>query len=123
MTKKFITELKLCFSSCDLSQQTFRVSILEKCFESICTKFRRRLTLIKQPLRNLLNDIEIHPEISGLKKLSAVKKSIVAFEQDVDKVSKILKAMKEETPIIGKLFTENDNNLQDIEEILDFLIR
>ena len=111
MTKKFITELKLCFP-CDakLSQQTFRVSILEKCFESICTKFRKRLTLIKQPLRNLLNDIEIHPEISGLKKLSAVKKSIVAFEQDVDKVSKVLKGMKEEAPIIGKMFSESENN-------------
>ena len=119
-----MTELEFCLTTdTKLTQQSFRVTILEKCFESICSKFRKRLTLINQPLRNLLNDIEINPEISALKKLSAVKKSIVAFEQDVEKVSKVLKVMKEETPVMGKLFNEDDHSIQDIEHIIDFLIR
>ena len=69
----------------DNNNQPFVITILEKAFESIISKFRKRLALIRPPLEKLLLQIETKPDITGLKKLFAVKKSVSHFQQNVEK--------------------------------------
>ena len=58
------------------SDLVFAFQILEKALESIMKKFRKNLKLIKPPLNNLMNMIETVPNISGLKMLLALKKTL-----------------------------------------------
>ena len=49
---------------------------------------------IKRPaLEMLLQQIEIQPETTGLKRLLAVKKSLVEFEQRVEHVMKVVQQL------------------------------
>ena len=124
LTKKFVNDdLRYDFQNDLDNPQTFGVNIMEKCFESIFTKFRKRLTLIKPPLETLVQQIESKPDITGLKKLLAVKKSVVQFQQDVEIVHKALKDLSTELDTLNtmKLMTNTDDT-DDLEEFLDFLL-
>ena len=117
LTQKFVK--KLIEPEKDMDAHCFALNILEKALESIVNKFRKRLTLIKPPLEKLLLQIETKPEISSLKKLFAVKKSISCFIQDVENVSKILKEVRTEIEACIKIM---DSDVTDMDDILDFLI-
>ena len=118
LTRKFIRQLKT--SETDQHSQCFALNILETAVDSIINKFRKRLTLIKPPLEKLLLQIETDPQISSLKKLFAVKKSISNFTQNVENVRKVLKEVRSEA---AESFAKLDNiDLIDLDETLDYLI-
>ena len=90
LTKKFIDqECKSLQRNND--NQSFAANILEGAVESIISKFRKRIRLIKPPLDKLMMQVETKPTTSALKKLFAVKKGVNQFQLDVDNVSKKLK--------------------------------
>ena len=50
--------------------------------------------MIKRPaLEMLLQQIELHPETTGLKRLLAVKKSLLEFEQRVEHVMRVIQQL------------------------------
>ena len=67
------------------------------------------------PLKSLLNDIETNPVITNIKKLVAVKKSVIEFQQDVEKVRKVLKDLTDESYF--------PDCIQDFGHISEYLIR
>ena len=95
--------------------------ILEKAVESVCLKYKKRLALTKVPVEKLMEQIERNPDIIELKKLFAVKKSILSFQQTVESITKVLKDLRKEYD------TFHDMKLgikakDDFEDILEYLI-
>ena len=119
LTKKFIDqECKSLQRNHD--NQSFAANILEGAVESIISKFRKRIRLIKPPLDKLMIQVETKPTTSALKKLFAVKKGVNQFQQDVDNVSKKLKEFREDTAVLTKMKLNIQG--EEWEEALDFLI-
>ena len=95
--------------------------ILEKAVESVCLKYKKRLALTKVPVEKLMEQIERNPDIIELKKLFALKKSILLFQQTVESITKVLKDLRKEYD------TFHDMKLgikakDDFEDILEYLI-
>ena len=69
--------------------------------------FRRHLRIKRPALEMLLQQIEQHPETTGLKRLLAVKKSLLEFEQRVEFVVRVVQQLvqDEEVGIIEKMIT------------------
>ena len=119
LTKKFIDqECKSLQRNND--NQSFAANILEGAVESIISKFRKRIRLIKPPLDKLMMQVETKPTTSALKKLFAVKKGVNQFQLDVDNVSKKLKEFREDTAVLTKMKLNIQG--EEWEEALDFLI-
>ena len=55
--------------------------------------FRRHLRIKKPALEMLLQQIEQSPETTGLKRLLAVKKSLLEFEQRVEQVVRVVQQL------------------------------
>ena len=68
---------------------------------------RRHLRIKRPALEMLLQQIEQHPETTGLKRLLAVKKSLLEFEQRVEFVVRVVQQLvqDEEVGIIVKMIT------------------
>ena len=93
-TKKFIEQdLSSSFDTAESYNQSFAMVILEKAVDSVCSKYEKRLALMKLPVEKLMEQIERRPDIIELKKLFAVKKSIILFQQTVENITKILKVL------------------------------
>ena len=95
--------------------------ILEKAVESVCLKYKKRLALTKLPVEKLMDQIERNPDIIELKKLFAVKKSILSFQQTVESITKVLKDLRKEYDT----FQDMKLGIQakdDFEDILEYLI-
>ena len=74
----------------------FEHMVLEIAFESVINKFRRHIKIKKPALEMLLQQIELNPETSGLKRLLAVKKSLLDFEQRVEHARKVVQHLLED---------------------------
>ena len=74
----------------------FEHMLLEIAFESVINKFRRHIKIKKPALEMLLQQIEQNPETSGLKRLLAVKKSLLDFEQRVEHARKVVQHLLED---------------------------
>ena len=120
-TRKFIEEDLS--SSLDFTDniQSFAMIILEKAVESVCLKYKKRLALTKLPVEKLMEQIERKPDIIELKKLFAVKKSILSFQQASESITKVLKDLRKEydTFLNMKLGIKEKD---DFEDILEYLI-
>ena len=68
---------------------------------------RRHLRIKRPALEMLLQQIEQHPETTGLKRLLAVKKSLLEFEQRVEFVVRVVQQLvqDEEVGTIEKMIT------------------
>ena len=96
----------------NMGNQDFEFLILESALENVVNKFRyksalhelwmlnnpnniiRRHLRIKKPaLEMLLQQIEQCPETTGLKRLLAVKKSLLEFEQRVEQVVRVVQQL------------------------------
>ena len=101
--------------------QSFAMIILEKAVESVCLKYKKRLALTKLPVEKLMEQIERKPDIIELKKLFAVKKSILSFQQAAESITKVLKDLRKEydTFLNMKLGIKEKD---DFEDILEYLI-
>ena len=121
-TKKFIEQdLSSSFDTAESYNQSFAMVILEKAVDSVCSKYEKRLALMKLPVEKLMEQIERRPDIIELKKLFAVKKSIILFQQTVENITKILKDLgKEYDTLIDMQIGLKD--IDDIEDTLDHLI-
>lgn len=141
-TQKFINELKeqfkdgedefkvdnnsepsmrlLYLDSCinNVRDQEFEHVILESALENVVNKFRRHLRIKKPALEMLLQQIEQDPETHGLKRLLAVKKSLLEFEQRVEHVIKVVQhLLTDNEDLINLYLTEPDRNVEEHEEI------
>ena len=101
--------------------QSFAMFILEKAVENVCLKYKKRLALTKLPVEKLMDQIERTPDIIELKKLFAVKKSIISFQQTVESIIKVLKDLRKEydTFLDMKIGVSAES---DFEDILEYLI-
>ena len=68
---------------------------------------RRHLRIKRPALEMLLQQIEQHPETTGLKRLLAVKKSLLEFEQRVEFVVRVVQQLvqDEEVGTLEKMIT------------------
>ena len=56
----------------------------------------------------LLQQIEQHPETTGLKRLLAVKKSLLEFEQRVDFVVRVVQQLMTDNAVVDKSTKSNE---------------
>ena len=56
----------------------------------------------------LLQQIEQHPETTGLKRLLAVKKSLLEFEQRVDFVVRVVQQLMTDNAVVDKSTNSNE---------------
>ena len=70
--------------------QDYEIVILEIALENIVNKFRRHVKIKKPALEMLLLQIEQDTETHGLKRLLAVKNSLLEFEKRVEHVRKVV---------------------------------
>ena len=120
-TRKFIDEELSSSSDFADSFQSFAMFILEKSVESVCLKYQKRLALTRRPVEKLMDQIERKPDIIELKKLFAVKKSIISFQQNVESITKVLKDLRKEYDTFLDMKICH-NGKDDFEDILDYLI-
>ena len=64
--------------------------------------FRRHLRIKRPALEMLLQQIEQHPETTGLKRLLAVKKSLLEFEQRVEFVVRVVQQLMSDNEVAEK---------------------
>lgn len=96
----------------------FEHVILENALENIVRKFRRHLQIIKPALEMLLQQIEQNPETNGLKRLLAVKKSLAEFEQNVEHVMKVIRAvLGDDEDMLSLYLTHPDRREGEQEEV------
>ena len=96
----------------------FEHVILEYALENVTQKFRRHLSIIKPSLEELLQQIELSPRTNALRKLHAVKKSLIEFQQKVDRVKKALRNILGKGEDMDSLYlTESNRTVGDHEEI------
>ena len=120
-TRKFIEEdLASTFDLADTSQ-SFALFILERAVESVFIRYMKRLALTKLPVEKLMDQIERKPDIIELKKLYAVKKSIISFQQTVECITKVLKDLRKEYDTSLNMEI-GINTKDDFEDILEYLI-
>ena len=75
--------------------------------------FRRHLRIKRPALEMLLQQIEQHPETTGLKRLLAVKKSLLEFEQRVEFVVRVVQQLMSDNEVAEKQhqYKQLDSNM------------
>ena len=75
--------------------------------------FRRHLRIKRPALEMLLQQIEQHPETTGLKRLLAVKKSLLEFEQRVEFVVRVVQQLMSDNEVAEKQhqYRQLDSNM------------
>jgi len=101
-----------------MGNQDFEFLILESALENVVNKFRRHLRIKKPALEMLLQQIEQCPETTGLKRLLAVKKSLLEFEQRVEQVVRVVQQLLSDNEDLLDLYlTKPKGNSEEHEEI------
>ena len=102
----------------NVRDQDFEHVILESALENVVHKFRRHLRIKKPALEMLLQQIEQDPETHGLKRLLAVKKSLLEFEQRVEHVVKVVQhLLADNEDLIDLYLTKPERTVEQHEEI------
>jgi len=102
----------------NVRDQDFEFVILESALENIVNKFRRHIRIKKPALEMLLQQIEQDPETHGLKRLLAVKKSLLEFEQRVEHVTKVVQhLLADDEDLIDLYLTKPERTVEQHEEI------
>ena len=91
----------------NMCNQDFEFVILETALEFIVKKFKRHMKIKRPALEMLLQQIEHHPETTGLKRLLAVKKSLLEFEQRVEHVVRAVQQLLSDNEVTNMLLTFN----------------
>lgn len=100
-----------------IADTPFTQFVLEFVLEEIVRKFNRHVEVITPAFEQLLTELEHNPETEGLRRLLAVKKSLVEFDQRVEQVRKTVDGLESNTKTEhrAKLFFESV--LIDLEEV------
>lgn len=102
----------------NVRDQDFEHIILESALENVVHKFRRHIRIKKPALEMLLQQIEQDPETHGLKRLLAVKKSLLEFEQRVEHVVKVVQhLLADDGDLIDLYLTKPERTVEQHEEI------
>jgi len=113
--------MRMLYLESDISNvrdQDFEHIILECALENVVHKFRRHLRIKKPALEMLLQQIEQDPETHGLKRLLAVKKSLLEFEQRVEHVVKVIKhLLSDDEDLIDLYLTKPERKAEQHESI------
>ena len=98
--------------------QDYEIVILEIALENIVNKFRRHVRIKKPALEMLLLQIEQDTETHGLKRLLAVKNSLLDFEKRVEHVTKVVQNLLDaEEDLIQFYLTKAERTGKQHEEI------
>ena len=96
----------------------FEHVILEYALENVTQKFRRHLSIINPSLKELLQQIELSPKPNALRKLHAVKISLIEFQQKVERVKKALRNILGKGEDMASLYlTESSRPMGDHEDV------
>ena len=119
-TQRFVGDISMAQSS--QIREDFEHLVLELALESVISKFRRHISIKKPALEMLLQQIEQDPETSGLKRLLAVKKSLLDFERRVEQVTKVVHNLLLDDEDMRDLFLTKPNLDREGREQLKLLL-
>jgi len=106
------------FSIGNMRDQDFEFIILESALDNIVSKFKRHLKIKRPALDMLLQQIELQPETTGLKRLLAVKKSLLEFEQRVEHLMKVVQQlMADKEDMVDLYLTRPQRMVEQHEEV------
>ena len=95
----------------------FEHVILELALEHVTQKFKKHIEVIRPALEFFLEQVELDPESSGLRKLLAVKKYLTKFLQNVQHVMKVLQNIYDRDEEMMGLYLSRTRNKEELKEM------